>query len=196
MCIIWKCKSDIIIGTDANSSMGTDSGHSGGPSGYFGLNHVNESGKCFLSYLSINNLAVVTFFKKNKYATGFTLVGKKDTEFIINKEMLHCCIDVDITSKLLASDYCDIFLELWVMRYLKRKTEPHEHILNLSNKKWSNPVIRQILYKEVMRNINYNSYFGYSDISNIARVSMHITKHKNWNKVSLGRNKYLTTTIA
>ena len=83
-CIIWKCKSDIlIIGTDANSSMETDSGHSDGPSGCFGLNHVNESGKGFLSYLSINNLAVVTtFFKKNKYASTFTLVGKRDTKFI------------------------------------------------------------------------------------------------------------------
>ena len=68
--LIWKCKSYILnIGTDANSSMETGSAHCDGPFGYFGLNHVNESGKCFLSYLNNNNPAVITFFKKNEYAT-------------------------------------------------------------------------------------------------------------------------------
>ena len=50
--------------------MGTASARSDGPLGCFGLNHVNESRKRFLSYLSIKNLAVITtFFKKNRYNT-------------------------------------------------------------------------------------------------------------------------------
>ena len=62
--------------------MGTAFAHSDDPLSCFGLNHVNESGKCFLPYLSINNLAVVTFFKKNPYASGSTLAVKRHTKFI------------------------------------------------------------------------------------------------------------------
>ena len=109
--------------------------------------------------------------------------------------MLHCCIDVDITSKLLASDYCVIFLELWVMRYLK-KTEPQEHILNLNNKKWSNPEIRQILHKEVMRNINCNSYFGYSDISNIHKSHKSCTSITSLAQVCTSLNTKIGTKSA
>lgn len=92
----------LIIGTDANCSTGTASARSDGPLGYFGLNHVNEAGKRFLSYLCINNLAVVTrFFKKNQYSTWIHPRGKKMHQiyhFVIKKEMLHCCIDAGITS--------------------------------------------------------------------------------------------------
>ena len=73
--------------------MGTASARSGDPLGCFGLNHVNESGKRFLSYLSINNLAVVRmFFKKNRYATWIHPRSKETHEidhFIIIKAMLH-----------------------------------------------------------------------------------------------------------
>ena len=48
------------------SSMRTASARSYGPLGCFRLNHVNELGKRFLSYPSINDLPVVTeFFEKN-----------------------------------------------------------------------------------------------------------------------------------
>ena len=78
-CIVRKHKSDIFTtGTDADSSMGTSSERCDGPSCCFGLNYVTESGKHFLSYLSINNLAVVTtFFKKNRYATWIYPRSKK-----------------------------------------------------------------------------------------------------------------------
>ena len=50
----------------AKSSMGTAFVHSHGPLDCFGLNNVNGSAKRFLTYLSINNLAVVTMlFKKS-----------------------------------------------------------------------------------------------------------------------------------
>ena len=114
-CIKRKRKSDIfIIGTDTNSSMRTVSVRSDGPLGCFGLNHVNESGEHFLSYLSINNLAVVTFFKKHRYTTWIHSRSKKTHQiehFVINKEMVHRCIDAGITSQLLDSDHCAIFLK-------------------------------------------------------------------------------------
>ena len=59
-----------------------------------------------------------------------------------------------------------MFLKLRVMRHLKRKTEPRQHILNLDHQKLSNAEIRQNLYAEVMRNINFKSNFSYSDVSN------------------------------
>ena len=51
---------------------------SDGPLGCFGLNRVEESGKRFLSYLSINHRAVITtFFKKSRYATWIHPRSKK-----------------------------------------------------------------------------------------------------------------------
>ena len=52
------------------------------------------------------------------------------------------------------------------MRCLKRKTEPHQQILNLNHQKLSDPDIRKNSCEEEMRNINCNSGFSYSDVSN------------------------------
>ena len=52
------------------------------------------------------------------------------------------------------------------MRRLNRKSEPRQHILNLDHQKSSNPEIRKNLCKDVMRNINCNSEFSYSEVSN------------------------------
>ena len=150
--IVRKHKLDIfIIGTDANTSMGTASARSDGPLGCFRLNHVNESGKPFLSYHSINNLAIVsTFSRKINMPHGSTLIVKRHQidHFIINKEMLHRCIDAGITSQLLDSDHCAIFLKLRVMRLLKRKIQPHQHILNLDHQKLSNLISDRIYEKK------------------------------------------------
>ena len=51
-------------------------------------------------------------------------------------------------------------------RRLNRKTESHQHVLNLDHQKLSNPDIRRNLCKEGMRNINGNLDFNYSDVSN------------------------------
>ena len=51
----------IVIGTDCNSSMGCKSGREiDSRLGCFGLNHTNQSGLHFLTYLAINNLKVAT----------------------------------------------------------------------------------------------------------------------------------------
>ena len=80
--------------------------------------------------------------------------------------MLHRFIDAVIRSQLLDSDHCAMFLNLQVMGRLKRKTEPRQHTLNLNHKKLSYPEIRKNLCEEVMRNINCNSGFSYSDVFN------------------------------
>ena len=56
--------------------------------------------------------------------------------------MFSRCIAATITSQLLDSDHCVIFLKLRVMRRLKRKTKPRQHNLNLDHKKLSDPEIR------------------------------------------------------
>ena len=80
--------------------------------------------------------------------------------------MLHRCIDARITSQLLDSDHCATFLKLRVTRRSKRKTDPHQNILNLDHQKLSNPEVRKNLCKEVMRNINCNPDSSYSDVYN------------------------------
>ena len=71
-CIKRKRNLDVlIIGTDANSRMGTASARGDGPLYCFGLNYVNKSGKRFQPYLSIKNLSIITtFLKKNQYSAS------------------------------------------------------------------------------------------------------------------------------
>ena len=56
ICLQRKRNNNIaVIGTDSNSSMGCKSGRQiDSPLGCFGLNHTNESGLRFLTYLAIN----------------------------------------------------------------------------------------------------------------------------------------------
>ena len=79
--------------------------------------------------------------------------------------MLRRCIDACITSWSLDSDYSPVFLKLQVMRHLNRQIKPHQHILNVDHQKLSNPDFRKNLCEEVMRNINGNLDFSYSDVS-------------------------------
>ena len=72
-CLRRKRNNDIIvIGTGCNSSMGCKSGRKiDSPLGCFGLNHTNESGVRFLTYLAINILKVATTLRKNITQRGF-----------------------------------------------------------------------------------------------------------------------------
>ena len=88
--------------------MGTSSERCDGPSCCFGLNYVTESGKHFLSYLSINNLAVVTtFFKKNRYATWIYPRSKKNTKLTILL-LIKKCVTVILMLVLHQSCYCSL----------------------------------------------------------------------------------------
>ena len=116
-CLRRKRNNDIIvIGTDCNSSMGCKSDREiDSPLGCFGLNHTNESGLRFLTYLAINNLRVTaTSFKKNHYTTWIHPRSKKLHQidhFMVNCEMFHRVIDVGLTPQLLDSYHCAIFIE-------------------------------------------------------------------------------------
>ena len=73
-CIAKRQGKDIlVIGSDTNSSMGYSIQHSDDSRhslGRFGLQHVNDAGRRFLSYLAISNLlTITTCFRKKTYAT-------------------------------------------------------------------------------------------------------------------------------
>ena len=156
-CIERRQKSDIlIIGTDSNSSIGCAPEQTDGTIGMYGLDHVNESGKRFLSYLNINHLTVATTrFKKKQYATWIHPQSKKAHQidhFIINKEMFHRCIDAGTTAQLVDSDHRAIFVKIRVMRRLKKKTNQRQRLLNLDYEKLREPQISNSLYDEILRN--------------------------------------------
>ena len=131
---------------------------------------MNDSGRRFLSYLSINNLtAVTTFFKKKQYATWVHPRSKKTHQidhFIVNKEMFHRCIDAGVTSPILDSDHCAIYLKLRVMKRLKKKTNPRQRMLNFDHSKLSEPYFREKLCEEVKTATNSASHLSYTDLSN------------------------------
>ena len=83
-CMVRRQNADIlIIGSDCNSSMGHATENWGGPLGYYGVQHSNDSGRRLLSYLSVNNMKVATkCFKKRAIQHGFTHVVKTHTKLI------------------------------------------------------------------------------------------------------------------
>ena len=121
-CIARKTSNDIlVIGTDTNSGMGHASENYDSLLGNFGLPHVKDSGRRFLSYLS--NLSVMTTaFMKKKYATWIHPRSKKTHQIdhiIVNREMAHRTTDTGVTSPVLDSDHQAVFLKLRVMKRLK-----------------------------------------------------------------------------
>ena len=136
-CISRKNRNDIlIIGTDTNSSMGI-SNDKDDPIGAFGIDHVNESGKRFRTYLSMNDLyATSTRFKKKEFATWIHPRSKQKHQidhFLVNREMSHRIMDTGITSCLLASDHQALSIKVKVMKRLKKKVviDPRQKMLQL-----------------------------------------------------------------
>ena len=160
----------LVIGTDTNSSMGHASENDDGPLGNFGLPHVNDSGRRFLSYLSINNLSVMTTaFMKKKYATWIHPRSKKKHQIdhiIVNREMAHRTTDTGVTSPVLDSDHQAVFLKLRVMKRLKKKTEPRQRMINLDYSRLSNPITRTNYCQEVIRNLGTITKPTYTDLTN------------------------------
>ena len=170
-CIARKTSNDIlVIGTDTNSSMGHAIENDDGPLGNFGLPHVNDSGRRFLSYLSINNLSVMTTaFMKKKYATWIHPRSKKTHQIdhiIVNREMAHRTTDTGVTSPVLDSDHQAVFLKFRVMKRLKKKTEPRQRMINLDYSRLSNPITRTNYCQEVIRNVGTITKPTYTDLTN------------------------------
>ena len=132
-CISRKQAGDLlIIGSDTNSSMGCSNENN--CLGTYGIPYVNESGRRFASYLTINNMvAVTTCFRKNSYGTWVHPRSKSVHQidhFITEKEKQCCISDAGNTCALLDSDHKAVKCKVRIMLRLKKKT-PMRRILTL-----------------------------------------------------------------
>ena len=161
-CIARKRSNDVlVIGTDSNSSMGVSTDESTNihicPRGKYGLGHINNSGRRFLSYLAVNHLtAITTHFEKRHYGTWLHPRSKKLHQidhFLVNSEMFHRVMDAGITTPVLDSDHQAIKCRLRAMCRLKKKCDPHQRIANLdysilqsseTKAKFCNEVVNQV----------------------------------------------------
>ena len=159
MCIARKNNNDIlVIGSDTNASMGvrnmtTADDRSRSVVGKFGLEHSNFSGQRFASFLQTNNLlAVTTFFKKRQYATWkhprSKLLHQID-HIITEAGQFHRFTDAGITECLVDSDHCAIRCKIRIMRRLKRRDPPRQHLLKLDYEQLNKIEIRTKFCREV-----------------------------------------------
>ena len=142
ICLKRKKKDDVLlIGTDSNSSMGVV--RQGGDHktclaalGKFGLEHVNESGRRFASYLAISNLTTLTTcFQKKSYATWIHPRSKKphQIDHIITSRSEFCRFtDAGSTEPLIDSDHRAVNCKLRVMHRLKKRSSPRQRLLHLN----------------------------------------------------------------
>ena len=140
-CIGRRRTEDILlIGTDSNSSIGrtiytADNENISRPVGSNGLNHQNQSGRRFRTFLSLNNLrAATTFFRKKNYGTWQHPRSKKLHQldhFVTNAEMFKCVRDAGITTPVLDSDHRALKCILRVQFRLKRCTDDRQKLLQL-----------------------------------------------------------------
>jgi len=81
--------------------------HSNYSIGKFGLQHTNDSGRRFSSYLAINNLlATTTCFRKNNYATWIhprSRLRHQIVHFIVKKDNFKHVLDA-VTKTLIDSE--------------------------------------------------------------------------------------------
>ena len=157
-CIAKKRQNDILlIGSDTNSSFGI-SPENEDPVGNFGISYINDSGRRFKSYLSINRLiAMTTYFKKNDYGTWIHPRSKKQHQidhFIVNRDMTPRIRDAGVTACLLDSDHRALFVIVKIMKRLKKKSEPRSKMTRLDITALSNISTRNSLCENVVRNFN------------------------------------------
>ncbi|XP_066933309.1 uncharacterized protein [Clytia hemisphaerica] len=176
-CIAKKHHNDILlIGSDTNSSMGTSSENED-PVGNFGISHINNSGRRYRSYLSINNLSAMTScFKKNEYGTWIHPRSKKPHQidhFIVNRQMTHRVRDAGVTACLLDSDHRAIFIKLKIMIRLKKKSDLRSKVTNLDISALSDVTKRNNFCENVARKFND------SDSNARKKLKALITKSKN-----------------
>ena len=170
ICISRKHKNDIlVIGADTNSSMGHSDEIKNSPVGKFGNPHINESGRRFLSYLSINSLKVTTTtFKKNDYTTWVHPRSKKGHQidhFITNTEMAHRITDSGITTPLIDSDHRAIFMKIRIMKRLHKKIEPRQKVLCLDHAKLLENDTRERFCQSVSNKLNNLESPNYSNLA-------------------------------
>ena len=186
ICISRKKKNDIlVIGADTNSSMGQSDNN--GPLGKFGIPHVNDSGRRFLSYLSMNNLDVVTTkFMKNSYATWIHPRSKKGHQidhFITNSEMTHRVTDAGPTCPILDSDHRAIYIKLRIMKRLQKKVEPRQKMLFLDHSKLLDDNLSKSFCESVSTKLMHTDQPSYSNLAKaVNEASLEILPKKERRK--------------
>ena len=185
ICLSRKRADDILlIGCDCNSSMGINILNDGDSLGRYGLSYVNNSGKRFLTYISVNNLkAATTCFKKKRYATWIHPRSKNQHQIdhiLINKEMFYRCIDAGIASPLLDSDHNATFICLRIMKRLKRKGNFRDKLVRLDYTMLSEHDGKKLFNDEVEKQMNGIENPSYSDLSQaiIKTASVTLPKRK------------------
>ena len=140
ICCSRKRREDIlVIGSDINSSLGTDSSAaSRTPTsmrkslGRHGVAHVNEAGRRFRAFLENNGLlALSTFFRKRSYGTWELPRSRKmhQLDHILVEGDGYCRFsDCGVSDNLLDSDHRAVRCKLRCIRRLKKKAEPRQLI--------------------------------------------------------------------
>ena len=180
-CISKKKPKDIlIIGSDTNSSMGCNTQlNKGYPIGKFGLEHINDSGRRFSSYLAINNLlAATTCFRKNSYATWTHPRSKLKHQidhFLVQKDNFKFVMDAGVTEPLIDSDHIAIKCKLRLIVRLKKKTTPRQRLVQLDYSRLKTPDERNnfcLRVKELYDNDN-NHQNTYSKVAEAITKTSH-----------------------
>ena len=146
------------------------------PIGAFGIAHVNESGKRFRSYLSMNDLyATSTRFKKKDFATWIHPRSKQKLQidhFLVNREMSHRITDTGITSCLLDSDHQALSIKVKVMKRLKKKVviEPRQKMLRLDFSGLSDPANQKSFCEHVINKFE-NDPTNYNELAEAVKES-------------------------
>ena len=138
-CTARKHKDDIlVIGTDANSSLGTMKRRDQ-PSltsvGSFGNPHINAAGRRYRTYLEMKNMvALTTYFQKKSYSTWIHPRSKLPHQidhFITEKSSFSRFADAGLTEPVLDSDHLAIMCKVRIAVRLKKRSNPRQQLLRL-----------------------------------------------------------------
>ena len=171
-CIGHKKTNDIlIIGCDTNSSMGSSIENSS--IGLFGVSHINDSGRRFASYLSINHLvAATTCFRKASYGTWVHPRSKSvhQIDHFITESSTMCRLsDAGVTGQLVDSDHIAIKCKLRVMLRLKKVTPIRQRLALINYSVLStDQQMKDTFYKDTLLQFNASD----ETMSNYTRLSI------------------------
>ena len=161
-CVARKHNGDIlVIGADTNSSMGcSGSAETGNRAtlGRFGLEHTNDSGRRFASYLAINNmLALTTCFKKKNYGTWIHPRSKLQHQldhFLTIKDNSPSFTDAGVTQSLTDSDHRAVLCKLRLACRLKKRTSTRQRLLQLDYSGLKSDTIKDAFCQKVVEKYN------------------------------------------
>ena len=171
-CIGHKKTNDIlIVGCDTNSSMGSSMENSS--IGLFGVSHINDSGRRFASYLSINQLvAATTCFREASYGTWVHPRSKSvhQIDHFLTESSTMCRLsDAGVTGQLVDSDHIAIKCKLRVMQRLKKVTPIRQRLALINYSVLStDQQMKDTFHKDTLLQFNASD----ETMSNYTRLSL------------------------